>query len=109
MSTSIPHLPALQPSTAYSFYPYPIQSIPTTSLRGLAPPPTQSQAGPSSQTRAQIQQATRIRERAQRRALVGQRPAGFAVGRESEDLDLEEMAFDDERVSVGDITFPKAI
>jgi hypothetical protein len=31
--------------------------------------------------------------------LVGLRPAGFAIGRESEDLDLEEMTLEDERVS----------
>lgn len=100
MSMSTSHLPALQPSTSYSFYPYPLNSIPTTSLRGLAHAPTQPQAGPSNNHRAEVQQATRVRERAERRALVGQRPAGFAVGRESEDLDLEEMALDDERVSL---------
>ena len=31
--------------------------------------------------------------------MVGLRPAGFAIGRESEDLDLEEMTLEDERVS----------
>jgi hypothetical protein len=94
-------MPALTPSTSYSFYPYPIKSTPTTSLRGLAPPTqTQPQAGPSISRRAEITQAAHVRERAERRALVGLRPAGFAVGRESEDLDLEEMALEDERVSL---------
>lgn len=101
MSTTTPNLPASNPSTSYSFYPYPVKSIPTTSLRGLAPPTrTQPQAGPSTSRRAEITKATHVRERAERRALVGLRPAGFAVGRESEDLDLEEMALEDERVSL---------
>jgi len=100
MSTATPNLPALDPSTSYSFYPYPIRSTPTTSLRGLAPPTqNQAQAGPSTNRRAEITRATRIRERSERRALVGLRPAGFAIGRESEDLDLEEMTLEDERVS----------
>jgi hypothetical protein len=101
MSTATPNLPALNPSTSYSFYPYPIKSTPTTSLRGLAPPTqNQAQAGPSTNRRAEITRATRIRERSERRALVGLRPAGFAIGRESEDLDLEEMTLEDERVSI---------
>jgi len=100
MSTVTPNLPGLNPSTSYSFYPYPVKSAPTTSLRGLAPPTqTQAQAGPSTHRRAEITRATRIRERSERRALVGLRPAGFAIGRESEDLDLEEMTLEDERVS----------
>jgi hypothetical protein len=101
MSTTNPNLPALNPSTSYSFYPYPLRSIPTTSLRGLAPPPqSQAQAGPSTTRRAEIQKATHVRERAERRALIGLRPAGFAIGRESEDLDLEEITQEDERVSL---------
>ena len=96
----MPNLPALNPSTSYSFYPYTIKITPTTSLRGLAPPTqNQAQAGPSTNRRAEITRATRIRERSERRALVGMRPAGFAIGRESEDLDLEEMTLEDERVS----------
>jgi hypothetical protein len=99
MSTTTPHMPALQPSTSYSFYPYPVKTIPATSLRGPVPP-TQAEAGPSRNRQTERQRATRIRERAEKRALIGQRPAGLAVGRDSEDLDLEEMALDDERVSL---------
>lgn len=101
MSTTTPYLPALPPSTSYSFYPYPLSSAPTTSLRGLAPPTqSQAQAGPSTYRTNEIQRAARVRERAERRALVGLRPAGLAVGRESEDLDLEEMTLEDERVNL---------
>lgn len=39
------------------------------------------------------------RQRAEKRALMGLRPAGLAMGRESEELDAEEIALDDERVS----------
>lgn len=101
MSSTAPNLPALTASTSYSFYPYPLKSGPSTSLRGLAPPAqTPPQAGPSTNRQAEITKVARIRERAERRALVGLRPAGFAIGRESEDLDLEEMTLEDERVSL---------
>lgn len=98
MSVNAPSLPALEPSTSYSFYPYPTTAAPTSSLRG-PDKPSQSQAGSSTDRRAKIKHAAHVKGRAEKRALAGLRPAGFAVGRESEELDQEEMAAEDERVS----------
>lgn len=111
MSLARPHLPTIDPRTSYSFYPYPLTGISSTSstLRNLAEPPTSSShpgavSGPSrprSRDRsADTRYAEKVRKRAEKRAVVGMRPAGFAVGRESESLDQEEISLEDERVSL---------
>lgn len=102
MAASHPNMPAADPQTSYSFYPYPLGSITSTSLSGIAPSAQsqQSQAGPSRDRRAEIKHADKVRHRAELRALAGLRPAGFALGRDSEDLEVEETALDEERVSL---------
>ena len=95
------HFPNLQPDSSYSFYPYPLTGVSSTSsiLRGLASPtPIPEGAGPSRDRSAEIRYAEKLRQRAEKRAVVGLRPAGLAVGRESEALDMEEMRLEDEKV-----------
>lgn len=106
MSTSHPHFPTFQPTSSYSFYPYPLTGVSSTSstLRGLVDPnartqaQAQAQAGPSRNRSSEIRYAEKVRKRAEKRAVVGMRPAGLAVGRESESLDIEEMRLEDEKV-----------
>lgn len=68
------------------------------------PGSSSSRAGSDWQAKEYARQALRKsaaagRKRAENRALMGLRPAGLAMGRESEELDIEEIAMDDERVS----------
>lgn len=113
MSTSQPHFPTFQPTSSYSFYPYPLTGVSSTSstLRSLVDPnprtpaqaqvksQSQGQAGPSRDRSAEIRYAEKVRQRAEKRAVIGMRPAGLAVGRESESLDIEEMRLEDEKVN----------
>jgi len=90
--------PSFNPSTLYSFYPYPISSRDKThqSLRGIQSP-SKGQSSRQAQQEAR-EKAAKARERAARRALVGKRPAGVSIGREAEDLSEEEDALDHAKV-----------
>jgi hypothetical protein len=48
---------------------------------------------------AELRRRKETRARAEKRAILGMRPAGVEMGREADELSDEERAFDDERVS----------
>ncbi len=99
-------LPTLMPDLIYSFYPYPVLArtkVHASLLQTSATPSStdkktandQSDSGLSTQ---QLAKSRNAKERAARRALMGRRPAGVALGREAEELSDEEAALDDEKV-----------
>ena len=105
LSFHIP-LPDFDLDTRHSFYPYPVlarskvhrsligePSLTPTSSNGQRILPSGS--GPLSYRHAM---ADLSKERAARRALIGRRPAGVALGREAEELSDEEAALEDEKV-----------
>jgi len=101
---SQPTLPTLLPDPIHSFYPYPVlpRSKVHQSLLSPSSNTTQKQfqsiqpgPGPSTEQNAKSRNA---KQRAARRALMGRRPAGVALGREAEELSDEEASLEDEKV-----------
>ncbi|ORY33128.1 hypothetical protein BCR39DRAFT_521378 [Naematelia encephala] len=93
-STTSVTLPQIISNPPASFYSFPISSRTRvhTSIRGLAPSSSSSASGGPGPATQERQREKNACERALRRALVGQRPAGVALGREGEDLSDEEEA-----------------
>ncbi|ORX39154.1 hypothetical protein BD324DRAFT_618668 [Kockovaella imperatae] len=98
-------LPALDPPTSFAFYPYGLSSQRQThsSIRGLSLPSTTPDsltgAGPGPKTEEIVREKL-ARARAERRALMGRRPPGVALGREAEELSDEEAAMEDEKQNI---------
>jgi len=125
LNSSYP-LPSLQPDTKLSFQPYPVSSRQSlhstllTSIRGVAPASSSApvpysgaqqhtspaywsstrspQAGPGP-TSESIKSERKARQRAERRAVSGRRPAGVGLGPDADELSDEEEALEQERVS----------
>ena len=104
-SSTFTPFPALDPSSSFAFYPYTVSpnSRTNAAIRGFAPAQhsahgPEEHAGPGPTTE-DIQREKFARARAERRALIGRRPPGVALGREAEELSDEEAALEDEKVN----------
>ncbi|WVQ81128.1 hypothetical protein IAT38_003250 [Cryptococcus sp. DSM 104549] len=112
LDTSFTPFPSLEPTTLYSFYPYPVS--PRTELHDILPPPTPASAGPGPSTLQHQTQSLSLRSsgrisetrkedvrlatrRAEKRALMGRLPAGVALGREEDLLDQEDDVLEHEQ------------
>lgn len=112
-------LPPQRPSPLFSYYAYTISSrdrvhaslLNPYSASSSRPPSSSSSSSPSSsrwKPRTSVpvppHSASAARRsslaRAQRRALTGKRPAGFAVAHDLADLSDEEAALDEEKASI---------
>lgn len=122
-SPGYPHIPTFELEPTYSFYPYPISSRshvhqillkpsphaakpqashPTPANNGLSgvsfvPQPVMAISGPGPSTQM-IRSQEKSKARAQRRALMGKRPAGIDLSRHADELSEEEDAMEDEKV-----------
>lgn len=101
--------PSLQPSTLYSFSPYPLSPRKHLNHTLLHPPkdplqPPYQLAGPNSSSVRGVayckerDEAKNLMKRAERRVLMGNNPAGMMLGREDEEVTLEEDVLEDEQV-----------
>ena len=118
-----PAFPSLETSSSFAYYPYPqSSSFKTLSLiRGPQSSSKQAVArddnsvhatsapsgpGPTSEM---IRSERLHRERAERRALAGRRPAGVGLGREAEEMSDEEAALEDEKVRLPSTSSPSHV
>ncbi|KAE8543688.1 hypothetical protein D1P53_000404 [Cryptococcus gattii VGV] len=102
--------PSLQSSTLYSFSPYPLSPRRLLNHTLLHPPKDplqpQHQAGPSSSSVRGVayckerDEANKFMKRAERRVLMGNNPAGMMLGREDEEVTLEEDVLEDEQMNI---------
>ncbi|TYJ56134.1 hypothetical protein B9479_003120 [Cryptococcus floricola] len=113
--------PSLTPDTLHSFSPYPLssrahlhksllhpssasssQAGPSTyrssGIRGIQSPPTN--ADPDEQAQDARRSAGMMRRRAEERVLMGRTPAGVMLGREDDEVTLEEEMMDQEQHDV---------
>ncbi|AAW44169.1 hypothetical protein CNF00470 [Cryptococcus deneoformans JEC21] len=102
--------PSLEPNTLYSFSPYPL--LPRRHLNHvLLHPPNdqpqpQPQAGPSTSSLRGVNyckerdEINKLMRRAERRALMGKNPAGMMLGREDEEVAIEEDVLEHEQMNV---------
>ncbi|WWC91076.1 uncharacterized protein L201_006017 [Kwoniella dendrophila CBS 6074] len=107
-------LPTLEPLTLYSFYPHPIS--PRSHVHSTLFPSTENQAaeaGPSTSTKWKKQKKTvekvnndngirredvkESMKRAERRALMGKRPAGIGLGKDDDEVINDEDMLDHEQ------------
>lgn len=100
--------PSLEPNTLYSFSPYPLSPRRHLNHVLLHPPSDQPQpqpqAGPSTSSLRGVNyckerdEINKLMRRAERRALMGKNPAGMMLGREDEEVAIEEDVLEHEQV-----------